>query len=52
MSSITLSERIEKLKTIGIVSIFGRKAVSEPNPVEDDILLERMRCVIDNTAID
>jgi|APDOM4702015248_1054824.scaffolds.fasta_scaffold3709417_1 hypothetical protein len=52
MSSITLSERIEKLKKIGITNIFGSRAVSEPNSVEDDILLERMRYVIDNTASD
>ena len=51
MSSITLSVRIEKLKTRRIKSIFG-KAVSEPNSIEDDMLMERMRYVIDNTASD
>lgn len=52
MSSITLSALIEKFKTRGITSIFGSKVVSEQNLVEDDILLKRIRCVLDNTASD
>jgi hypothetical protein len=52
MIRTTLSERIEKLKTRGIRSILESKAVSEPNSVEDDTLMERMRRVIDNTASD
>jgi len=55
MGSTTLSAlsgQIGKLTTKGIKGIFRRDEGMEQNTTEDDILIKRMKYVIDNTAND